>query len=107
EAVSEETARAEVPLVAAGPQFGADPDDVLFHRLDRQEAAIAAVGADALGLLQLPRPVVVHRQPGGQRADGADLDAAAAIFALQLVMGEAADLVHRGAVERAERLGID
>ena len=48
-------------------------------------AAVAAMRADGADVLHLPRPRLVAISAGGERADRADVDAHAALFALQMV----------------------
>src|SRR3974390_1218942 len=49
-------------------------------------AAVTAMRADGAKVLHLPRPCLVAVSAGGERADRADVDAHAALFALQMLL---------------------
>jgi hypothetical protein len=90
--------RAEIARVAAAARVGRDPERDVVAALHLQPAPVGAVRADRLDLLELPRAVVVHRHPAGQRAHRADLDAPAAKLTIQLLVHQPADLQQAAAV---------
>src|SRR5271165_2773763 len=61
-------------------------------------AAIAAMRADGADVVHLPRPRLVAVGTGGERADRADVDAHAALFALQVIFFIGRDNAARAAV---------
>src|SRR5207244_1225433 len=52
---------------------------------ERGLAAIAAMRADGAHVVHLPRPRLVAIRAGGQGADGTDVNALSALFALEMV----------------------
>ena len=69
-------------------------------------AAVAAVRADGADVLHLPRPRLVAIRAGGERADRADVDAHAALFALQMIFFIGRDDRTHAAVLHAQRPNV-
>ena len=69
-------------------------------------ASVAAVRADGGDVIHLPRAGLVAIGAGGERADGADVDAHAALFAVQMVLAVGRDHAGDAAVLHAERPDI-
>src|SRR5512147_2584841 len=82
---SEKPTGAEISVVASGAVRRIDFDQLLPLRLDGDLASVSAVAADGVGPFEHPGPVLVHREPAGDCADRADLDAAAAKLAIERV----------------------
>ena len=88
-----------VAIVAAHDlHAGVGPPDA-----QRDLAAIAAMGADGADVVHLPWPRLVAIGAGGERADRADVNAHAALFALQMVFFIGRDDAAGAAVLDAER----
>ena len=66
-------------------------------------AAVAAVRADGADVVHLPRAGLVAIGAGGERADGADVDAHAALFAVEVILVVRRDDAGDAAVLDAER----
>ena len=79
---------AEQLLVDAGVRRGGDPDQATVAQAGGQHAAGAAVGADRIGLGQIPDAGLVTERGAHQRADRAGLDAVAAVITLCQVVEE-------------------
>ena len=80
--VPEKAPRTEVAVVAAGSVGGHHLDQLVFLGLNRDLAAVAAVGADRVGALEHPWSELVHGQAAGDGPNRADLDASAAELAV-------------------------
>ena len=104
--VAEEAPRAQVAVVAAFPVCRHDLDDFLVAGLEDQCAPVAAVAAGGVRPLHHPGAELVHREPARDRAHRADLHAAPAELAVQLVSREVHDLGHRAPAGVAQRLDV-
>src|ERR1700686_5270174 len=69
-------------------------------------AAIAAVGADRAHMIHLPRPRLVAIRSRGERADWADIDAHAALFAVEVIVLIRGDDRTDAAILHAERPNV-
>src|ERR1035441_6213864 len=78
-------------------------DDAVVARSQRGLAAVRAVRADGPYVGHFPRPRLVAVSPAGQRAYRADVDARAALVALQVVPVVGSDLRKHAAVDHAQR----
>ena len=78
-------------------------DDLVVARAQRRLAAIAAVRADGADVGHLPGTRLVAVRAAGQRADGADIDAGAALVALQVIAYVGSDLADHAAIDHAQR----
>ena len=99
-------AGAEVAVVPSGSVCGIHLDQFIVLGLHGDPAAVAAEGADRVGPLEHPGAVLVHGEPARDGADRADLDAAAAEFAVEFVRAEVFDLGHGAAAHRSQRLHV-
>src|SRR6185436_4704670 len=98
--------RAEVAVVPAPAMGAVYLDQLLVLGLNCNLATVAAEHADRVGALEHPRTVFVHRKAAGDGADGADLYAATAEFAVQGVGAKGLDLRHRASSDRCEGLHV-
>src|SRR5579875_3150056 len=76
---------------------------IVAAQAQRGLAAVAAVGADGGDVVHLPWPRLVPIGTGGERADRADVDAHAALFALEVVRLVGRDHRTRAAILNAQR----
>src|SRR5438128_468895 len=79
-------------------------DDLVIAHGERRLAAVAAVVADSARIGKLPGPRLVAVSAAGKRAHRADVDAHAALFALELVAPVGDDFAVRGA--RPDAVGV-
>src|SRR5258708_37847027 len=61
-------------------------DDLVVAHAQRGLASVRAVRADGTDMLHFPGSRLVAIRPTGERADGADIDAHAALIALEVVL---------------------
>ena len=94
---------AEELAVDAGVVAVVAADDLVVARAESRLAAIAAVRADGADVGHLPGPRLVAVDAAGQRADRTDVDAGAALVALQVVALVGSDFGDHAAVDHAER----
>src|SRR5579871_250846 len=78
-------------------------DDAIVARTESGLAAVATMSADGADVRHLPGPRLVAIDPAGQRAHRADVDAGAALIALQVVSLIRSDLRKHATIDDAER----
>ncbi len=99
ERVTEATADTQVAVVDAGFVVEADRLDLVILDAEGHRAAVAAVTADAVDLVELPRPGLELEGPGQDGADRAHRDALAAELAVQSAVEGGGDLRFEAAVD--------
>src|SRR5437773_4172578 len=87
--------------VDAGMVAVVGANDLVIADGKRRLAAVAAVAADGARVGELPGPRLITVRPAGKRAHRADVDAHAALFALELVAPVGDDFAVRGAEPNA------
>ncbi len=78
--------------------------NAVVARAERGLAAVGAVRADGADVRHLPGPRLVAINAAGERADRADVDAGAALVALQVIAVIGRDFRNRAALDHAERV---
>src|SRR6266404_5312349 len=78
-------------------------DDFAVANAERGLAAVGAMRADGANVLHLPRARLIAISAGGQRADRTNVDASAALVALQVVTVRRSDLRNHAAVDYPQR----
>ena len=104
--VAKEPARAQIPIIPPGSIGRRHFDQLIVLCLNRDAAAVAAVGADRIRAFHHPWTKLVHGKAAGNGADRADLDAAPAELALKFMMAEMFDFSHRSPAGRGQGLHV-
>src|SRR5262249_30885965 len=104
ELVAEAPAHAQVLLVDAAELRAARAQDLGAAHAEPHRAAVRAPRAHGDVLAQVPRPRLEPVRQRGERADRADLDAIAALLALERLAVERRDLGPHAALMGGERV---
>ena len=94
---------AEELAVDAGAVAIVAADDLVVAHAERGLAAVRAMRADGADVLHLPGARLIAISAAGERAHGADIDAHAALVALQVIAFVGRDLRNHAAIDHAQR----